>query len=74
MRHYPYVPQPALLRRVQAAISHGGHKTVMEGLAAGVPYGQKTHLRKLKEEVSQGGCPRPDLGEPQSVTNTDSVG
>lgn len=32
-----YVPQPALLRRAQAVISHGGANTVNEALAAGVP-------------------------------------
>lgn len=33
----PYTPQPGLLRRVQAAICHGGINTVTEALAAGVP-------------------------------------
>ena len=34
-----YVPQPALLRQVQAVISRGGMNTVTETLAAGVPLG-----------------------------------
>lgn len=33
----PYVPQPALLRRVRAVVGHGGMNTVTEALAAGVP-------------------------------------
>lgn len=32
-----YVPQPALLRRAQAVISHGGANTVNEALGAGLP-------------------------------------
>lgn len=31
------VPQLALLRRMQAVVSHGGHNTVCESLAAGLP-------------------------------------
>ena len=32
-----YVPQPVLLRKVNAVISHGGNNTVTETLAAGIP-------------------------------------
>ncbi|WP_165436107.1 glycosyltransferase [Amycolatopsis suaedae] len=34
---YPWVPQPALLRRAAAVICHAGHNTTCEALAAGVP-------------------------------------
>ena len=33
----PRVPQLALLERVDAVVSHGGHNTVCESLAAGLP-------------------------------------
>lgn len=33
----PYVPQPALLERAAAFVTHGGANSVMEGLARGVP-------------------------------------
>jgi len=33
----PYVPQLELLARVSAVVSHGGHNTVCEALAQGVP-------------------------------------
>jgi UDP:flavonoid glycosyltransferase YjiC (YdhE family) len=33
----PRVPQVAVLRRVDLVICHGGHNTVCEALAAGVP-------------------------------------
>ena len=36
-RIQPYVPQPALLRWCDLAISHGGNNTVTEALWAGVP-------------------------------------
>lgn len=34
-----YVPQPLLLRRARAVITHGGANTVTESLAAGLPLG-----------------------------------
>ncbi|HHO50157.1 MAG TPA: glycosyltransferase [Deltaproteobacteria bacterium] len=34
---FDYVPQLQLLSRVDAVVSHGGHNTVCEALAAGVP-------------------------------------
>jgi MGT family glycosyltransferase len=33
----PFIPQLAVLKRVQAVISHGGHNTVMEALTQGLP-------------------------------------
>jgi MGT family glycosyltransferase len=53
------VPQLALLRRVQAVVSHGGHNTVCESLAAGLPLVLapiRTDQPIVADQVVRAGC------------------
>jgi MGT family glycosyltransferase len=54
-----HVPQLALLQRVQAVVSHGGHNTVCESLAAGVPLVLapiRTDQPIVADQVVRAGC------------------